>query len=306
MTPWVADYSIARPGGAALRNAGVGGVKRYTGAYRYDGAVVDAAEWADLQAHGIQVGLVCEYSANWLMNGYAWCKQIAQATRALETKLGIPPGMTSCAADWDVTLGGPPVSGQALSNCERSLDGIHGYADGYGGWQYVEPYGSKWFCEWACANSPMTSSWSAQAWSWVNGAGFQPAINARLWQYAAWPAGVPFVSGCDFNLIRGAWNPRTTAPPPPPPKPTPPSGDIVLKTLDLTKSHDFAAPDMRTLRGLLCAWKITVDGVLITPDDSNSDRTRRGLKQFQTLAGLKADEICGTSTWNVLLAGVKA
>lgn len=307
--PGVVDYSAARPNPQSLKQLGFAGVVRYgCRTYRPDTATLTAGEYQALKAAGLDVAMVIEFSADWLLEGYAAGKQIATVARAEERAMGMPDGLSFAACDFDITLGGPPVSAQAVGNCQRALDTLHGMADGYGGWQYVAPYGSRWFCDWATQHSPMTRSWPTQAWSWVNGQGFQPSANGVLWQYASWPSGVPYVDGCDFNLVRAAdWGQRRPAPIPPITPPIPaPGGDMAFKTLDLTKQYDFASAPIRTLRGLLSAWEIRVDGVLISPDDNNSDRTRKGVVQFKQKAGLPANMIVDSRTWNILLGFVKA
>lgn len=304
----VLDYSVARPAPAVVRGAGYAGAVRYTGDYRYDGAIVTGDEWHSLKAAGLDVALVMEYDAAWLLRGYSTGHQLALAARAKERAMGIPDGLTYAAADFDITRGGPPVSAGALADCAAALDTMRGMADAYGGWQFVAPYGSKWFCEWVCAHSPMTRSWPTQAWSWVSGFGFEPAVNGVLWQYASWPQGIPIIGGCDFNLMRAAdWGQRRAAPIPPvtPPIP-PPGGNVILKTIDLNRQWDGNAAPLRTLRGLLSAWEITVDGKVISPDDASGDHTRRALNTFKQKAGLPVNDICDTATWNVLLGFVKA
>lgn len=78
-----------------------------------------------------------------------------------------------------------------------------------------------------------------------------------------------------------------------------PGGDLMasFKTINLNQKHDFNEPALRTVRGLLCAWGVKVDGKLITPDDANSDRMRRGVKQFQHAMGLAADDVIGQATY---------
>lgn len=307
----VLDFSLARPAPSYVKQLGFSGVVRYTGDYRYDGAVITGPEYAGLKAAGLDVALVMEYDAAWLLRGYAVGHQLATAARAKERAAGIPDGLTYAAADFDITRGGPPVSAGALADCARALDTMHGMAVAYGGWQYVGPYGSRWFCDWACAHSPMQISWPTQAWSWVPGQGFLPAANGGIWQFAAWPQGVPMVGGCDFNLQRAAnWGQRLAKPVPPIPSPTPPTpptpgGTVAFRTLDLTRSLDFASAPLRTLRGLLCAWEIKVDGILITPDDSNSDRTRRGLVEFKQRAGLPANQVADQRTFETLTMFVR-
>lgn len=283
---WVADYSVARPGGATLKAAGASGVVRYIGPYRNDGAIITGDEYRDLVGHGLQVGLVMEYSAQYLMNGYAWCKQMADGSRQQEAAMGIPIGTTYGASDWDVTLGGPPQSPQALDNCKRSLDGLHGMADGLGGWQYVRPYGSKYFCEWVGANAPVTASWSTQAWS-----NYVPATNAALYQYAGWPAGVPFVSGCDYNAVRGNWAPRNGQTPGPSPDP---GGDDIMAAwtdMDLTKPLDMNHHMVHNYQAMLGAR-----GAWIAPRQTDHGVFKGALGWFQQAAGLKVDYFIGPAT----------
>lgn len=193
--PWVADYSAARPGGVTLRNAGAIGAMRYTGAGRYDGVIITAAEYQELVNAGLAVGLVMEYSANWIKGGYNSGYNLAAAARPLERGMGIPDGVTYAACDYDIQ---PYEYATALST-------MQGMADAYGGWGYVGAYGSRAWCEWVGANSPCTHFWSADAWSQ-----YIPAANSDLHQHANWPAGVPYISGCDHNQVRGDWGPRTS------------------------------------------------------------------------------------------------
>lgn len=95
----------------------------------------------------------------------------------------------------------------------------------------------------------------------------------------------------------------------PVPIPTPtPGGDLMatFEVIDLNKAWNFTAPALRTIRGLLEAWGIKVDGKLITPDDSSSDRMRRAVAQFQTAMGLKADLVVGPSTYAKLCYALAA
>lgn len=192
--PWVADYSMARPGAAALQAAGAVGVIRYLCPGRLDGVNITADEIADFDAHALPYGIVVEYAASWILGGYQSGLSTAQASLPMEAVLGIPRGVTFAAVDFDIA---PAQFGTALET-------LRGMADGYGGWQYVGVYGSKGFCEWVGANSQITRFWSTDAWS-----NYTPAANAALHQHAQWPAGTPVVQGCDHNLILGDWAPRT-------------------------------------------------------------------------------------------------
>lgn len=304
----VLDYSLARPPIQQIKAYGFAGAVRYTGVNRNDGAVIDGDEWRALRSAGLDVALVMEYTADFLRTtGYSGGYNLAKADQARTRAIGIPDGLTYAACDFDITRGGPPTSAGALADCAAALETMRGMADAYGGWQYVAPYGSKWWCEWACAHSPMTRSWPTQAWSWVTGYGFQPALNGVLWQYASWPQGVPVIGGCDFNLVRAAdWGQRRPVPIPPVTPPITPVGGFTLRTIDLNRKWDGNAPQLRTLRGLLCAWEIKVGGKLITPDNASGADTRAALNTFKQKAGLPANLVCDTPTWNILLGFVKA
>lgn len=193
---FVVDYSLARPGAAVLKAAGASGVMRYIAPGRSDGAQITAPEIEAFTQAGLPYGLVMEYGAQWLLDGYSQGVQYAQQAIAEEASLGISRGVTYMAADFGIQ---PSQYGQAL-------DTLHGLSDGYGGWQYVGVYGRKAFCEWVGANTPIVCFWSTDAWS----AGI-PAANACLHQKAVWPAGVPIIDGCDYNLVLGNWAPRNGA-----------------------------------------------------------------------------------------------
>lgn len=100
MTSLGADYSWARPGGAALAAAGVKAVGRYLAS---DGRGITAAEYQDLTAHGIGVWLVREGAANGMLGGFA--KGVADAQIAVQqiAAVGLPAdSLVYAAADWDV------------------------------------------------------------------------------------------------------------------------------------------------------------------------------------------------------------
>lgn len=202
----ILDYSVARPDLAAVGRLGYAGVIRYgCRTYRPDNVTLTADEYQAIVAAGLALGIVIEFTADWLQEGYNTGYKVGLASRAEERAMGMPDGVTYLAADYDITLGGPPSSAAALGNCQRALDTMHGCADAWGGWQYVGAYGSRFFCEWVAANSPVTELWSTDAWSQ-----YIPAKGAALMQHAGWPAGVPLVDGCDYNSVLGAWAPRTT------------------------------------------------------------------------------------------------
>jgi hypothetical protein len=85
---WV-DYSGGRPGGAALKTAGIAGAVRYAGAGSA-GKRLTAAEYADLTAHGVAVRLVVETSTTGADSGYAAGVRDARAGEADRVAFGLP------------------------------------------------------------------------------------------------------------------------------------------------------------------------------------------------------------------------
>lgn len=97
MTALWADYSSGRPGGAALKAAGITGVIRYVGVGSA-GKRINAAEYHDLVANGVQVLLVVELGINDVAGGYP--AGVANATAALNDArgMGIPDSVGIAAA----------------------------------------------------------------------------------------------------------------------------------------------------------------------------------------------------------------
>lgn len=157
MTELGADYSTARPGGAALRAKGVVAVGRYLAS---DGRGITAAEYEDLTAHGVGVWVVRE-TQTWnlsvsMLNGYA--KGVADATAALDQfpRVGLPASLpVFWAADFDIAPGSPRVA-----EAEAYVDGWNtvippGRRGGYGGlWflAYLHGRGKVDFL-WECAST---------------------------------------------------------------------------------------------------------------------------------------------------------
>lgn len=84
-----ADYSFARPGGAALAGAGISSVGRYLGDPG-DGRCLTASEYADLTSHGIDVWLIREAGGQEMLGGNAAGVQQAQIAQAAIQRLGLP------------------------------------------------------------------------------------------------------------------------------------------------------------------------------------------------------------------------
>jgi len=99
----IVDYAWGyHPGHAkALAKAGVTGVLRYCS--RDPNKDISSFEVKELKAAGIQIGLVYETSADWMLGGYA--RGVTAGTEALlrAKKAGLTPGILYLGADFDVS-----------------------------------------------------------------------------------------------------------------------------------------------------------------------------------------------------------
>lgn len=105
MTNTWADYSSGRPGGAALKAAGITGVIRYVGVGSA-GKRINSAEYADLIANGVEVLLVVELGIHDAEGGYSI--GVRNATDALNDArgMGVPDSVGIAAAcDEHLTAG---------------------------------------------------------------------------------------------------------------------------------------------------------------------------------------------------------
>jgi hypothetical protein len=82
-----ADYSWARPGGAALAARGITSVGRYLAA---DGRGLTRSEYADLTAHGLTVWLIREADGREMLSGRAAGQVNATIAQQQIDALGLP------------------------------------------------------------------------------------------------------------------------------------------------------------------------------------------------------------------------
>lgn len=158
---WV-DYSAGRPGGAALKAAGIVGALRYLDAGS-PGKLITAVEYTDLVAHGVRVLLVVELGVHDAEGGYSAGVVAAQRAVATARSLGIPDsvGIASAADEHlsatqvptsvDYVRGFRDVLGLARTGCygfAEHVDAVHTAAM------------ATWF--WKCGSAPTASE------SWVN------------------------------------------------------------------------------------------------------------------------------------------
>lgn len=159
-----ADYSWARPGGAALRAAGVVAVGRYLAA---DGRGITAAEYQDLRAHGIGLWLVREGSATGMLGGFTQGAADARIAVQQIAAAGLPANsVVHAAADWDVTTA-------QFGVCD---DYMRGFASVIGV-NRTGIYAGLHYMNHAHASGLAVSFWQAGATSWNHGEAPQMPIN---------------------------------------------------------------------------------------------------------------------------------
>lgn len=201
----VVDYSYARPGGAALLAAGVTDVMRYAGSAG-DAKNITAAEVADLHAHGIQIGIVVEKEAGFMLAGRERGRVESAGALADTRGAGLVDGVLYGAVDVDATLGGNPISYQALANMNAIAQTLAGFADTLGGWASVGCYCDYFAIDWLMAHTPCRHFWQPVAWS----EGLRHP-NAALFQ--EFPSFKINGGDCDHDTPHGDWRPRVPVAP---------------------------------------------------------------------------------------------
>jgi hypothetical protein len=163
-----ADYSIGRPGGAALAAAGVKVVGRYAAAGRTS-VNITAAEVRDLRDHGIDIFIFNEHEASYMLGGAARAATVAPGAVKVCRDAGLPDGPIFYAVDFDATRGGPPTSAAALADMRALADFLTGAAKATS-WDAVGVYGGFYAITWLLDTLPnlkhavQTSAWSAGRW----------------------------------------------------------------------------------------------------------------------------------------------
>lgn len=148
------DYSARAIDPAALKKAGVVLVMRYVSTPN-NPKNITKSEYQALTAAGIQVGLVYETSAGWMLGGYNAGVSAAQSARKQATAVGYPSWQRIWyAADLDLTKNSIPVV----------LDALHGCSDASGSKNLVSVYGEYDMVE-AAFSSGYPAPWQTEAWS---------------------------------------------------------------------------------------------------------------------------------------------
>lgn len=180
-----ADYSYARPGGAALKAAGVQAVGRYLAT---DSRGITAGEYADLTAHGIGLWLVYEGATQGMLGGFAQGVHDAQVAEQQIAAVGLPAGSTLYwAADYDIAPG------------SSSVAPTEAYIDG---WNTIIPagrrggYGGLWFLKYVHDKGKVERLWECGSTSFRHGV--DPASVPLTFQQTTLAPPVP---GTDHNYI---------------------------------------------------------------------------------------------------------
>lgn len=178
-----ADYSYARPGGAALKAAGVSYAGRYLAD---DDRGITAAEYQDLLAYGIGVWLIREGRANGMLGGFNQGSADAQIAVQQIALVGLPPGSVVFAtADFDVET---DAQFAALDDYLRGFASVLGVAR-------VGIYGGLHYLNHAYQAGLATHFWQAGATSWDHGE--QPLMPLAFHQTTLTPP----VPGTDHNYV---------------------------------------------------------------------------------------------------------
>ena len=149
------DYSWARPGGAAIKNAGRKFVVRYLFEDGQGGKGLDASELADLLANGLEICLVYEAYAASPKGGRAVGVAHAEASQREINRLGLPKNSpVYFAIDWDAQAGEQAVIDEYLRGAASVI-----------GMERVGVYGSAQVMARCMANKTATWFWQTYAWS---------------------------------------------------------------------------------------------------------------------------------------------
>lgn len=156
MTDYALDYSAGAPNATAVRTAGYVGVIRYVG-FPANRKCITRAEYADMLAHGVGVGLVFEQFAADALQAAPGGRRNAALAKAHAADVGFPPGRPIyMACDTDI------VSAAQFASV---LDYLRGAGEILGGPQMVGVYGEYDVIDRAAAAGVAAWFWQTRAWS---------------------------------------------------------------------------------------------------------------------------------------------
>jgi hypothetical protein len=212
------DYSFARIPGAALAGAGKAFVVRYLYPDGQGGKGLDASEVNDLHAHGIQIAVVFESSAQRALSGFAAGVADAEVSEAQLAVVGLQKIPVYFATDWSVT----PAQFAAVDDYLRGAASVLGA-------NRVGLYGGKAIID-HCDGSTAAWLWQTYAWSagqWNPHTNIQQYLNGQT------------VGGGSVDLCR---NQTAEFGQNPPSKSTPKEGMELIIFTSQTASTDGVIP----------------------------------------------------------------
>ena len=219
--------------GGSLRQAGFVGIVRYACEGRGD-VNITPSEVKDLQANGIQIGIVCEHEADWLLRPGVGGR--VAGSREITRACGLPDGVTFLAADFDVTNGGPTAPGSRGDHNMQAVAVALTEAAGVLGRKNVGFYGSKFAIDWLLAHGwGDILFWQTEAWSMG-----QRSPHACLFQRAA-STSVHGVAVDIDEVWKPSWGQRVAAPAPAPELPKPPGLPLWRRVFSFGYARGFQA-----------------------------------------------------------------
>lgn len=298
MSVRIADYSYGVPGAAALLNMNYAGVMRYASSGRPD-VNITRSEYFDLLSHGLSVGIVDEHAASYMLGGFVSGGVSAETSRNIVRAAGIPDGVIYFAADWDATLGGAPVSTQAIGNMRAIQSFLEGARDRIGA-DNVGLYAGYYVVAWVATYMPWVKwFWQTEAWSGGNVHNRTNLLQRARQEY------VNSVQ-VDINVtLTDNYGQRDF--PANYPDPTKPPTNIPQQTaeVDITKmpvlQQGSNGVHVVILQFLLNAGAQLGFGKAVSTDGIFGPATTESVRIGQAQSGLVVDGIVGQSTYTKLL-----
>jgi hypothetical protein len=271
------DYSMARPGGAAIAAAGYRFVLRYL-SYQPE-KNISPPELADLHSHGLYVGFVWETTGTSILGGAGTGAVEGAAARSILEECGVP-------ADVPIFV--------ALDEDDRGVFGWQGsireylVAFAHASGHMAIPYGSNRVIDF------FESGWQTEAWSTEISrfAALYQRAGSQTQAYHSFP---PNTLDEDVLLADQAIFFAPGPPPAPTPAPVPiPSGDTVLYPGNVNAHGplNFAHPTVVRLQALLYA-----NGLLIAPRNVLHSVLIAAINRVQEINGWPMTGVADERVW---------
>ena len=291
----IADYAFGTPGANALHNAGYSGVMRYASAGRTD-VNIKGFEYLDLIKNNMFVGIIDEHAADYMLGGSTSGAFNALASRDITRAVGIPDGVIYFAADWDATLGGAPISTNALNNMRAIQSFLEGARDKIGA-DNVGLYAGFYVVAWVSANMPWVKwFWQTEAWSSGN---VHNKTNILQRARNEWVNTVQ-VDINDTLTDNFGQRGQTNTPPNPPPPINTWEVEFDMARLPVLQ-RGMKNGHVVTLQFLLNQGAQNRQNSHVSTDGDFGPATENALRQYQSATNIGSDGICGLQTYTKLL-----